>query len=180
MSGEYTVALKNTCITHLKMLRICANMAARYETLPPLIRFPNEGVPNRELPYMVQGRVLEIKCALYRPFLYYAIHASADAPYQDMVRPLVDKAVHWHLQLVQSVPKRHRHHGTWFGLRSCATCALGIIAAAKCGTIAMPPDVDWRALVFEFLERMKYWKDEGPGFSRVMEVLETFMEETSA
>ncbi|KAM9883608.1 vegetative cell wall protein gp1 [Verticillium dahliae] len=147
-----------------------------YDGLPPPIRFDDLELCPRELPYMVKGRVYEIKTWLYRPFLYYAIHNPLGAPHRAMVQPLVDQAISWHLSGIRGEPLSHRHHGSWYGVRVAATCAFVVLAAVKSGKFTMPVGVDWRADIRQCIERMRFWEEEGPGITRAIQVLEDYLQ----
>lgn len=152
----------------------------RYQGLPPPIQFSDTALPTRELPFVVQGRALEIRCSLYRPFLYFAIHhdSARSDPLHDLLRPLVDKALTWHLRYIDLHPTTHRHHGTWYELRSCIANCLCVMAAARSDAVVMPrPPQAWRAAVARCMDRMAYWEDEAPGIRRGVEIVNKVLSE---
>ncbi|RMD42581.1 hypothetical protein DV735_g2561, partial [Chaetothyriales sp. CBS 134920] len=143
--------------------------------LPPAIRYVDDCPLERELPYMVRGRVYEIRLWLYRPFLFYAIHNPVNALYRAMVQPLVDKAVLWHLRLVRCGLSRHRHHGAWTHSRVSAAASLCILVAAESGNITMPP-IEYLKEDFEtMISRLRYWTEEIPGVSETIEMVQSYI-----
>ena len=146
---------------------------SRYDNLPPPIQFDEDRIPERELAYMARGRFLEIKCWLYRPFLFYAIHNPPGSPYWDTVQCLVKKAIKRHLAFAGTEPLLHRHHGTWYHLRDIVANTLCLIAAYRCGTLnfLLPPELEWKHTVAGCIERMRFWEEEAPGLTRAIEIL---------
>ncbi|KAH8901557.1 hypothetical protein GQ53DRAFT_707923 [Thozetella sp. PMI_491] len=146
-----------------------------YQRLPPPIQFEEDELPTRELQYMVQARVLELRTWMYRPFLYYAIHSPRDAPNRNVSQSWEDKAVLCCFRGLRAWPILHRHHGTWYSLRATASVALCVLGAAKCGTISLPHD--WRETMTACIDRLRFWEDEGPAMSRTIQVLESYLYE---
>ncbi|KAK4954143.1 hypothetical protein LTR10_007571 [Elasticomyces elasticus] len=140
--------------------------------LPPPIQYVDDGPLETELPYMVRGRVYEIRLWLYRPFFFYAIHNPVNAPCRAMVQLLVDKAVLWHFRLVRCGPIRHRHHGAWAQMRATTAASLCILAAAESGNIAMPPINVLKEEFRDMIGRMRYWTEEVPGALESVKMIE--------
>ncbi|KAJ5371235.1 uncharacterized protein N7496_007327 [Penicillium cataractarum] len=138
--------------------------------LPPLIHFDETSVAAEELPFMVHGRATEIRTWIYRPFVYYAIHNPADAPCRELVQPFVEKGLLCSIETLGDHLALHRHHGTWYALRSDVAASLSVIGAVRCGTIQVPPK--WKNAVETGLARMKFWEGEVPGLSRSIELVE--------
>lgn len=129
---------------------------------------------------MMWGRVFQFKCLIYRPFLFYATHYSPNAPHQAEIAPLVKKALSLNICGIQGGPHVYRHHGTCFHIRGCVTAALCVLAAVKSGNITMVADMDWRAMISRLIDRLQFWKDEAPGLSQSIEVLDTLMADMTA
>ncbi|KAF4970536.1 hypothetical protein FSARC_2445 [Fusarium sarcochroum] len=145
-----------------------------YARLPPLIQFSDD-IPTEELPYHVRGRVLEMKTWLYTPFLYYAMHSTPDAPHRNRTKAFVDKSLPHIFIALRSMPCEHRHHGTWYGVRNAIGRCLLVIGAVRCGTI--PVMENWRMEIQSLIDRSRYWAAEGPGITRGIEVLESYLQE---
>ena len=122
---------------------------------------------------MVRGRALEIKTWLYRPFLYYVIHNPPGATYHSLAQPLAEKALSYSLMYILGEPSRHRHHGTWFGIRDCVSQILCLVGAAMSGTISTPPN--WRKAIRNCIDMMKYWEREVPEVTRMIRVVENYL-----
>lgn len=145
----------------------------RYTGLPEPLRYSDTEIPSDELPCMVRGRVYTIRLSLYQPFLYHAIHSLGNDPAWNIVLPLAEKALTYGFCMVQSAPGRHRHHGTWLGIRTTVAALLFIFAAVRCDAILVRPD--WKDVATSCIDRLGYWKDEAPGVSQAIEMLESYL-----
>ncbi|PYH84782.1 hypothetical protein BO82DRAFT_389805 [Aspergillus uvarum CBS 121591] len=132
-----------------------------------------------ELRCMIRGRYIDIKCLLYRPFLYYAIHhRTSDLESNQIIDTLAQKALKNILELTATVPFYHRNHGTWLSCRMVSTCALLLLGARKSGLIPagnILRDSHWEG---EFghsfqtcLDILKYWESESPDIAKAREVI---------
>lgn len=144
-----------------------------WATLPAPIRFESASTLNGELPYHTSSRILQIKLWIYIPFLYYIIHTPATAIPHECVWGFADKALSVSEALICYAPTAHRHHGTWYSIQQSISCCLFIIGAVRHGGIPVPKD--WRQGVEATITRMRYWEDEGPGVSRGIQVLTTYL-----
>jgi hypothetical protein len=122
---------------------------------------------------MVRGRVFTIRLSLYQPFLYHAIHSLDNNPAWDMVLPLAEKALTYAFYMMQSAPGLHRHHGTWLGIRTVITAILFVFAAVRCDAIFVRSD--WQEVACSCIDRLGYWKEEAPGVSQAIEMLESYL-----
>lgn len=122
---------------------------------------------------MVHGRFLELKCWIYRPFLYYTIHSPTHAPHQRLALPYVNKLLTTCAQILRHDLSKHRHHGTWFATRSNIAAALLILAAARSDTVPVP--TDWQDILQTGLEKLRYWADEACGTLSAVQVIENLM-----
>ena len=133
-----------------------------YECLPNAVRFretESGQIPREELPYMLRTRMLEIRSWIFRPFLFYAVHALPQDMHQAVLKPLVDQSMHASVRLIEANSLRHRHHGTWYTLRLSITSALSIFAAAKRD---LAPE-SWQSSLELAIETLLYWEREAPG-----------------
>lgn len=89
----------------------------------------------------------------------------------ESIRLFVDKAVDLCFQGIERGVSRHRHHGTWFGIRMITASALCILAAKKSGRVEVPPM--WREHLNSLVEHLRYWEEEALDVSQVIETLET-------
>ncbi|KAM5344153.1 hypothetical protein ACJ41O_012690 [Fusarium nematophilum] len=174
--GDHTIWTKDSMVFMVKAAEQFEQQLEEWHVgLPSLIQFSDDMPPQEELVYHVRGRVLEIKMWIYTPFLYYAIHAPPDAPYRDIIQPFVDKGIAYNFLMLRGEPNTHRHHGTWYAVRAAASSCLFILGAVRCGTISVP--VDWMQDIRQTVSRMRYWAAEGPGVSRAIEVVESYLED---
>ena len=89
--------------------------------MPDSLRYDQQDLrirPEGELPYVIRARVVEIRSWICRPFLFYAVHQPADDPNQRLIRGFVHDSLELSFCVIESVAHRHRHHGTWYALRS--------------------------------------------------------------
>ena len=134
-----------------------------------------KAIPTQELAYMVRGRTQEIKTWLYQPFLYYAIHHPADDPYRSAVLPFVNKQFELSRGIIEGSCYRHRHHGSWYGLRCSTTSAFLIVAAVKCGHLDVPET--WSDTIQIHIGVLKYWEKESPDLAVAKVVLQEMLDE---
>jgi hypothetical protein len=120
---------------------------------------------------MIHGRFFECRLWLYQPFLYYAIHSSIHATHWEMVQPFVHKAIATCLRGLGQAPTTHRHHGTFFELRTVIVFALCVIAASRCDALSSQLEHDWKEQVQGAMNRMQYWQDECPGIREAVEMV---------
>ena len=144
--------------------------------LPPLIQFDHSHIPDEELPYLIRSRVLEIKTLMYAPFLYHSTHTASGAPCNHNIQQFAEKCIKFSLLRMKGEPTRHRHHGTWYGLRNFLTHCLWILAAVRSGNIVVPGN--WRENVEAGIGKMRFWEMEGPGVSRAIQVLDAYLHDT--
>ncbi|KAH6879479.1 hypothetical protein B0T10DRAFT_520121 [Thelonectria olida] len=174
-AGDHTTWTKDSVLSMIKTAeQFEQQLEEWYAGLPPLIQF-TEHIPDEELPYHVRGRVLEIRMWICAPFLYCAIHSHLDAHQRKLIQPFVDKAISHSLLMMRGEPMRHRHHGTWYGIRDAATSCLNVIGAVRCGMISVPDG--WKENMRRTITRMQYWAAEGPGVSRAIEVVESYLKD---
>ncbi|KAH6985338.1 hypothetical protein EDB80DRAFT_732121 [Ilyonectria destructans] len=173
--NEKTIGSLPSTVTHLE-----EQIHEWSQNFLPIVNIDADTQPEEEVPFMMWGRFFEFKCLIYRPFLFYATHYSPDAPHQAVIAPLVEKALSLNIRGIQGGPHVYRHYGTWFHIRGCVTAALCVLAAVKSGNVAMVAEMDWRDMIRHLIDRLQYWKDEGPGVSQSIEVLETLMASMTA
>ncbi|KAH6621711.1 hypothetical protein C7974DRAFT_397016 [Boeremia exigua] len=144
-----------------------------YNGLPAPLRYENDVIPSEELPWLARGRELEIRIQIYQPFLYYAIHQLCNSSYGSTVIPLAQKALLWSFYVIEEFPTRHRHHGTWYGIRFNISASFLILAAVKSEALSVRSD--WQRMMSASIHRLAYWKDEAPGLSEAIEVIQYYL-----
>lgn len=157
----------------------------RYASLPVSIRFDHPSAEGAidELKYFTRGRELCIRSALYRPFLYYAVHHPSpdDGLQAATLQNLVQKSLDVCVSCNSGVAMSHRHHGTWYGFRNSITAAFMIKAAAMGGLIVTTEHSDdgeahdnvYGHALRTCVQKLRYWEGESPGdISRARKILE--------
>ncbi|KAF3396171.1 hypothetical protein F1880_006919 [Penicillium rolfsii] len=149
------------------------------QSLPEPIRFscpdgsPIE--PLNELRFMNRGRYFDLQFMLYRPFLYYAIHNQGDSTQcrlnRYLVQPYAQKALKSCLRRNDGVGFLHRHHGTWYTVRSAVTTILLIIAARTSGRVPVEPLTDYQRAIDLGMRELAFWCHESPGFKQPLVAL---------
>lgn len=118
---------------------------------------------------MLQGRFLELRERVWRPFLYLVIHEPPPPPSgpgqgslqnQSTAKTYAGKCLDLCIKSIHHVPSKHRHHGAWYGSRKLFTKALLLLAAVKSRKIVVPSE--WRASVIAAMKGLKYWESEAP------------------
>lgn len=132
---------------------------------------------------MTKGRYWGIRTLLYRPFLYHAIHSTrrTSGNTSAVLEGLVQKAFDVCLEFSDGCAMTHRHHGTWYGLRSSASTALMLLAANIRGLITWTsPLCDsegaqenaYGRTIRVCIEKLRYWEAESPDIMRAREILQ--------
>ncbi|PVH79103.1 hypothetical protein DL98DRAFT_461561 [Cadophora sp. DSE1049] len=147
--------------------------------LPFSIRFDGPDDASDELRHMTKGRILLIRRLLYRPFLYYAIHAThqEQIPWDlaSALQGFVQKSLATCLTCNTGTAITHRHHGTWYDLRESITAALMLLAAHAADLItinlqsllspqteALDDNKQYARILQICVEKLRYWEAEAP------------------
>lgn len=101
---------------------------------------------------------------------------------------LISSGIDCHLSILRSRMTRHRHHGTWFDLRSLVCASLILLMVVKSGHSAWIPggaDVLWgthtntyrkddmvEGQVGQVLKHLTFWSAHSPDMTRHREILE--------
>lgn len=141
----------------------------RFDGLPQPLRYKIDEPLSEELPWLARARELEIRVQIYQPFLYYAIHQLCNSSHGSMVLPLAEKALFYSFCSMETFPARHRHHGSWYGIRFNVSTSFMVLAAVRSETLSVR--ADWRSLMASNVNRLNYWKDEAPGVSEAIEAI---------
>ncbi|KAH8694612.1 hypothetical protein BGZ61DRAFT_588540 [Ilyonectria robusta] len=177
----------------MEMLEIAADFEKQLgqwqSNLPASVKYSHTNlliIPSNELAFMVRGRTLEIQSWLYRPFLYYAIHHPSSDPFRPAMEPFVQKALVYGSAHIRGLGVRHRHHGTWYALRTGMAEALSLLAAVKSGVVDMGDGTGeyggmgeggWRETVKQMIEILGYWEAESVDVGRSKVVLEELLQD---
>jgi hypothetical protein len=87
----------------------------------------------------------------------------------------VDKAIALCFQGLTQSPSPHRHHGTFFELRTTVVFALSIIAVSRCDTLSPKLEHDWMVRIQVATRRLGYWQDECAGVKEAAGMLDTLL-----
>ncbi|KAL3459529.1 hypothetical protein BJX64DRAFT_301264 [Aspergillus heterothallicus] len=148
-------------------------------TVPSSFRGLSTSHTNDELGAMILARYLGMKCYIYRPFLYYAIHHPViDPAVREIIEPLAEKAIHSISEFVSGGKFYHRHHGTWLCCREVTSCALVLLAAHQSGLVPGPPvESQYNRpgcadLVEICIDVLKYWESESADIAKSREMVD--------
>ncbi|POR39120.1 Uncharacterized protein TPAR_00673 [Tolypocladium paradoxum] len=111
---------------------------------------------------VLRGRFINLFEMIYWPFVMAALsHAQGRHAHQHLLKKGLDTHM---LQVRANEPGfYHRHHGSFFMIRSCTRSALVLVAAARTGCAAMPPA--WDEAVAKVAGMLAYWEDEDRSLS---------------
>ncbi|KAJ8114212.1 hypothetical protein OPT61_g3858 [Boeremia exigua] len=74
--------------------------------------------------------------------------------------------------VIEAMPTRHRHHGSWYAIRFNISASFLILAAVESGSL--PIRSDWRSLLSYNVERLSYWEAEAPGVLEALRVMRAY------
>jgi hypothetical protein len=121
--------------------------------------------------------MLVIKCYLYLPFLYRAIHASASprsAVHQhESIETFVEKFFQAIFSIMEDFALRYRHYGTWYTGRCCISVALAALAAVRSGAVRVPED--WKVRILRLIADLSWWSAESKDLGRGAQVLDSII-----
>lgn len=134
------------------------------------IRFHDAEPAEHELSFYLQGRFLEWRMYLLRPFIYHALHRPLDDTTGPKVIELAQKGMSVCAEMIPRYMHHHRHGGTWFVLRHLWTCAVLILAVvARKGEVA-PPE-NWQHLIDLALAALDRWAGQAADIEQMRGVL---------
>ncbi|KAL5623748.1 hypothetical protein FOBRF1_002998 [Fusarium oxysporum] len=145
------------------------------QTMPLMAQITMGALPTNKLALLLYARILELKCLIYRPFLYHAAHSTMSEREQDEISPLVEKGLSCHFLAITVGYLHYRNHITYYHFRTSTTSALCIMAIVKSGRVHAVHDMDWRGGVKGLVKKIRYWEDEAATAGRCADVLEAVM-----
>lgn len=151
---------------------------ARCSYIPPQLSVHDGQIATNELARFIHSRAFSCREWLHRPFLYYVIHQPPDDPDLPLALPLAQKSLDLCIEGQKLASSYHRHHGTWYMVRTMLTRALIILAAARSGRLVLP--TGWREAVEAAKRILKWWEGEAPDLRWAAEVLESVVADTYA
>ncbi|KAF2020421.1 hypothetical protein BU24DRAFT_338474 [Aaosphaeria arxii CBS 175.79] len=144
-----------------------------YDGLPLPLQYESDRMPSEELSWCSRARELEIRLQIYQPFLYFAIHQLHSSSCSSTVLPLAEKALFYCFTIIDALPTRHRHHGSWYATRCNVSASLLILAAVKCESVSVRSD--WHSLVSYNVKKLAYWEAEAPGLPEGLQVIRSYL-----
>ncbi|EKD14457.1 hypothetical protein MBM_07178 [Drepanopeziza brunnea f. sp. 'multigermtubi' MB_m1] len=179
------------------MISVAEEIEAQVDTchasLPLSIRFDGLEEKTDELRHMTQGRIVEIRRLLYRPFLYYAIHAPHQVRMRwdltSTLKGFVQKCLAAH-QAPAGIGLTHRHHGTWYELCEAFSIAMILLAAHMAELITinfqslsspqqaedLSDNQQYARTLQVCVERLRYWEAEAsPDIALARRIIEELL-----
>jgi hypothetical protein len=99
--------------------------------MSPMAQITMGALPTNKLALLLYARVLELKCFIYRPFLYHAAHSTMSDREQAEIGPFVAKGLCCHFLAITIGYLHYRNHITFYHFRYSIASALCIMAVAK-------------------------------------------------
>ncbi|PNP78614.1 hypothetical protein FNYG_07960 [Fusarium nygamai] len=145
------------------------------QRMPLMAQITMGALPTNKLALLLYARILELKCLIYRPFLYHAAHSTMSDREQAEISPFVDKGLSCHFLAITIGYLHYRNHITYYHFRSSTASALCIMAIVKSRKVHAVHEMDWRGGVEELIKKIRYWEDEAATAGRCADVLEAVM-----
>jgi hypothetical protein len=99
-------------------------------------------LPENELAFYLQGRFLEWREYILRPFIFCALHQPPGHPCETPVLALAQEGIEVLAELVVHHSYNHRHGGTWFCARQTFLAGMVLAAAVlRAGKLQLPPNL---------------------------------------
>lgn len=125
-----------------------------------------------KLALLLYARILELKCLIYRPFLYHAVHSTMNDREQAEISPFVEKGLSCHFLAITIGYLHYRNHITYYHFRTSTASALCIMAIVKSRKVNTVHEMDWRGGVEGLIKKIRYWEDQAAMAGRCADVLE--------
>jgi hypothetical protein len=131
--------------------------------------------PTEELPALVRLRVLEIKCYLYRPLLFFAIHKPLNEVDMPLIQSSVNDAIGHELEMIRSNATTHRHHGTWYTCRGAMSSVFAIAAVLKSRRINVT--AEWADVLGLAAATLNFWEQEAADLAKGKMIVSDLLDE---
>ncbi|KAK7216348.1 hypothetical protein V2G26_004351 [Clonostachys chloroleuca] len=130
------------------------------ESLPPELSLDLPHERDGVCVFVLRGHLVNFYEALYWPFLMARLTASVSSP--DLARAVDElgkKGIEAHIRRIYvNLPGfMHRHHGTWFMIRTCMRSAVILLGAAK---LKYPLPQCWGDAVWQVWRLVSEWEGE--------------------
>ncbi|CAG1977998.1 unnamed protein product [Fusarium graminearum] len=145
------------------------------KTMPLMAQISMGAPPTNKLALLLYARILELKCLMYRPFLYHATHTTTSERDQAEISHFVEKGLSCHFLTVTCGYLHYRNHVTYQHLRASTAAAVCIMAIVKSGRVRAVHQRDWHDDIKRLTERIRYWQNETATAERCADVLEAVM-----
>lgn len=124
-----------------------------------------------ELALHIRSRAILCNIRIHRPCLFYKIHTT---PEKHELNAYVSRSASLCLEncaaFLHDVTYHHRHHGTWYVLRSGLEAAFCILAAVRSQQI--PVFDKWHETVQRAFRFLEMWKDQCPNLESSFAILQ--------
>ncbi|CVL08635.1 uncharacterized protein FMAN_06899 [Fusarium mangiferae] len=145
------------------------------QTMPLMAQITMGELPTSKLALLLYARILELKCLIYRPFLYHAAHSTMGDREQVEISPFVEKGLSCHFVAITIGYLHYRNHITYYHFRTSTASALCIMAIVKSRKVRAVHEMDWRGGVKGLIKKIRYWENEAAMAGRCADVLEAVM-----
>ncbi|KAG5804342.1 hypothetical protein H9Q74_009886 [Fusarium xylarioides] len=145
------------------------------QTMPLMAQITMGALPTNKLALLLYARIVELKCLIYRPFLYHAVHSNMSDRELAEISSFIDKGFSCHFLAITIGYLHYRNHITYYHFRSSTGSALCILALVKSRKVHTVHEMDWRGSVKGLIEKIRYWEDEAATAGRCADVLEAVM-----
>ncbi|KAF5642987.1 putative 3-isopropylmalate dehydrogenase beta [Fusarium sp. NRRL 25303] len=145
------------------------------QTMPVMAQITVGALPTNKLALLLYARILELKCLIYRPFLYHAAHSTMSDREQAEISPFVERGLSCHFLAITIGYLHYRNHITYYHFRTSTASALCILAIVKSRRVRTVHEMDWRGGVKGLIKKIQYWEDETAMAGRCADVLEAIM-----
>ncbi|KAF4456373.1 vegetative cell wall gp1 [Fusarium albosuccineum] len=164
--------VKDIASVHKQAEQLDQKVVAWMDNLPKDLRIEGSIFElTNELGLHVRTRYIVWRAWIFRPFLYYMIHApqSELLKHRKNIEPLASSCLDYSMQGINDATHHHRHHGSWYTARVAFGGALILLAAARVNSIAMPQG--WEAAVQRAMHTMDRWSGESKNMEASLKIV---------
>lgn len=130
--------------------------------------------------FVLRGHLINVWEIIYWPFVDWAINSSISTEDDSLLRELAMKGLQIHMDriCVNRAGFAHRHHGTFYMIKSCTQSALILLAAARSPNFSTDEAENslhvpngWQDAVEEVIQLLEAWEYESADLSNMVNTL---------
>ncbi|XP_014551204.1 hypothetical protein COCVIDRAFT_42469 [Bipolaris victoriae FI3] len=130
--------------------------------------------------FVLRGHLINVWEIIYWPFVEWAINSTIVMEDEPLLREYAMKGLQIHMERIRvnRAGFAHRHHGTFYLIKSCTQSALILLAAARSRNFvtdqaenSLHVPIGWQSAVKEVIHLLEAWEQESADLSSMANTL---------